>query len=146
MNRKIAKKGFLSKSQHNHVAVEIISVATSEDNSNNRSSCSQMFFKAGALKNFANLIGKHLWWSLISKKNADLQVCHLIKKTLQYKSFPVKFEEFLGTSIFTEHLFLQSISGCCLNNKHASSHQRLCLLEKKLNTWRSVMWSRLFDQ
>ena len=39
------------------------------------------------------------------KKIADLQVCHLIKKTLQYKSFLVKFEEFLGASIFTEHLF-----------------------------------------
>ena len=34
--------------------------STSEDNSINRSSCSQMIFKTSALKNFANLTGKHL--------------------------------------------------------------------------------------
>ena len=33
-----------------------------------RSSCSQMFFKIGALKNFAVFTGKHLCWSLFLMK------------------------------------------------------------------------------
>ena len=33
-----------------------------------RSSRSQMFFKIGVLKNFANFTGKHLCWSLFFKK------------------------------------------------------------------------------
>ena len=43
----------------------VIKAATSHDSqTNNRSSHSQMFFKIDALKNFANLTGKHLCWSL----------------------------------------------------------------------------------
>ena len=38
-----------------------------------RSSRSQMLFKIGAPKNFANFTGKHLCWSLFLKKVAGLQ-------------------------------------------------------------------------
>ena len=38
-----------------------------------RSSRSQMFFKIGVLKNFANLTGKHLCWSIYSIRTPFLQ-------------------------------------------------------------------------
>ena len=56
---------------------------------------SQIFFKIGVLKNFANLTGKHLCWS---------EVCNFTKKRLQHGCFPVKFPKFLRTSSFAEHL------------------------------------------
>ena len=43
----------------------------------NRSSLSQMFFKIGVLKNFANFIGKHQCWSIFLIK---LQVWTLLKR------------------------------------------------------------------
>ena len=41
-----------------------------------RNSRSQLFFKIGGLKNFANSTGKHLYWSifLISCRPEDLQL------------------------------------------------------------------------
>ena len=59
---------------------------------------SQMFVKIGVLKNFENFTGKHLCWGLF------LETCNVIKKKLQQRCFPVKFEKFLRTLIFTEHL------------------------------------------
>ena len=52
-----------------------------------RSSRSQMFFKIGALKNFAMFTGKHLCWSLFVIK---LQAARFaIKKRPQVRRFPV---------------------------------------------------------
>ena len=50
-----------------------------------RSSPSQMFFKIGVLKHFANFTGKHLCWSLF------------FKKRLWHRCFPVNFAKFLRT-------------------------------------------------
>ena len=61
-----------------------------------RSSRSQIFFKIGVLKNFANFTGKHLCWSLF---------WNFIKNRLQHRCFPVKFAKFLRTP------FLQNTSG-----------------------------------
>ena len=36
-----------------------------------------MFFKIGVLKNFANLTGKYLCWSLFLNKVAGLQACEI---------------------------------------------------------------------
>ena len=49
-----------------------------------RISRSQMFFKIGILKNFANFKRKHLCWSLFLIK---LQTCNFIKKRLWHKCF-----------------------------------------------------------
>ena len=61
--------------------------ASSIDNSCKRSekyfrcSRSQMFFKTGVLKNFANFTGKHLGWSLFLLK---LQACNLVKCKVRF--------------------------------------------------------------
>ena len=60
------------------------------------------------LKNFANFTGKHLCWSLNSlNKVSGLKEWKFIKKRLQHRCFPVKFEKFLGTP------FLQNTSCGC---------------------------------
>ena len=55
---------------------------------------SQMFFKIGVLKNFANFAGKHLCWN----------ACNFIKKRLPHRCFFVKSSKFLKAPFFTEHL------------------------------------------
>ena len=57
-----------------------------------RSSHWQMFFKIGALKNFAIITGKHLCQSLILIKSQAL------------RCFPVNITKFLRAVIFIEHL------------------------------------------
>ena len=58
------------------------------------SSRSQMLFKIGVPKNFANFTGKNLCLSLF-----------LVTKTrVQHRCFPVNFKKFLRTPFFTEHL------------------------------------------
>ena len=47
-----------------------------------------MFFKIGALKNFANFTGKYLRWSHFLRK-LDPQACNFVKKRLQHSCFPV---------------------------------------------------------
>ena len=54
-----------------------------------RSSRSQVFFIIGVLINFANFTGKHLCWSL-----------SLLKKRLQHRCFPVKFEKYSRNTFF----------------------------------------------
>ena len=53
-------------------------------------------------KNFANLTGDML--ESLFEKVAGLRHCNIIKKRLQHSCFPVKFEKFLRTPFFTEHL------------------------------------------
>ena len=57
-----------------------------------RSSRLQIFFKIGALKNFANFTGKHLCWSLILLKPTTLLI-----SDSNIRCFPVKFGKFLRT-------------------------------------------------
>ena len=61
-----------------------------------RSSHRRCSVKKGVLKKFGNFTGKHLCWSLFLIK---LQAQSLVKKRLQHWRFPVKFAEFLRTSI-----------------------------------------------
>ena len=71
-----------------------------------RSSRLKMYFRVGVLKNFAMFIEKHLCWRLSLDKYAGLKVCNFIKKRLQHSFFRVKYETFLRTSFFTEHVRL----------------------------------------
>ena len=68
-----------------------------------RSSRLQIFLKIGILKNFANVTGKDLRWSLFSK-NLHAEVLQLHKKRLQHRCFPVKFAKFLRATFLREHL------------------------------------------
>ena len=61
-----------------------------------------MFFKIGVLKNVASLGRKHLCQSLFLIK---LKPENFVKKTLQQRSYLVKFAECLRKYFFTEHLF-----------------------------------------
>ena len=60
------------------------------------SSCLQVFFKTGVLKNFAIFTRKHLCWSLFLI--LVLQPCNYIKKQLQHRCFPLNIAEFWRTS------------------------------------------------
>ena len=55
-----------------------------------------MLFKLDFPKNFANLIGKHLRWSLFNKV-AGRKSCNFIKKRLQHRCFRMKFAKFQET-------------------------------------------------
>ena len=57
-------------------------------------------FKISVLKNFANFILKHLWWSFLLKKVAALKARNFIKKKLQHRCFPVYIAKFLRTPLF----------------------------------------------
>ena len=57
-----------------------------------KSNHSQMFFKIGALKNFAIFTGKCLCWSLFLIK---LQAYNFIKRRFQHMSFPMNIAKFL---------------------------------------------------
>ena len=69
-----------------------------------RSNRLHVFFKIGVLKSFTNFTGKHLCWILLLKKLAGWRPATLFKKILQHRYFPVKFEKFLRSPFFTEHL------------------------------------------
>ena len=84
------------------------------------------FFKIGVVKNFVTFTGKHLCWSLflitlqVTKLAINIpewcrrrsgvfivnfEACNFIKRRLQHRCFPMKFEKFSRTP------FLQNTSG-----------------------------------
>ena len=73
-----------------------------------RSSCSQMFFKIGVLKNFAILTGKYLCWSLFLIKTPthlfSYEYCEMLRNNFFEKStsngcfFEVNATSFLSVS------------------------------------------------
>ena len=58
--------------------------------------------KKAVLKNF---LRKQLCWSLFFNKNAGLETCNFIKKTLQHRCFLDSNCEILKNSYFEEHLW-----------------------------------------
>ena len=75
---------------------------------NDRSSRPEVFCRKGVLRNFAKLIGKHLYQSLFLNKTAGLKPATLLKNRLWHKCFPVNFVKVLRTPFF-----LQNTSGGC---------------------------------
>ena len=71
-------------------------------NTRTSSSCSQMFFKTGVHKYFANFTGKHLRWSL------PLESCRPEGKESQTQMFSCEICE-----NFRSNFFLQNTSGGC---------------------------------
>ena len=76
-----------------------------------RSSHRRCSIKKGILKNFVNLTGKHLYWSLFLIKLQALSLQVFFKKRLQHKCLPVKFAKFLRALIFEEHLQTNASGG-----------------------------------
>ena len=61
---------------------------------------SQMFFKAGVLKNFAIFAGKRLCWRLFLIYLQDLRLAFSLKKTFQHGRFPMNIARyFYGASV-----------------------------------------------
>ena len=58
-----------------------------------RSSRPEVFCKKGVLKDFAEFIGKQLYWSLFFYKDAGQ-----LEKRVAAHMFPIKFAKFLRTS------------------------------------------------
>ena len=59
-----------------------------------------IFYKKGALKNFAIFKGKHLRRSpFFIKFHEDLEACNFIKKKLRHRCFPVNIAKFFRTPI-----------------------------------------------
>ena len=69
------------------------------------SSHPDVFYKKGALRNFAKFTGKHLCQSLFFNKVAGLRPATLLKKRLWHRRFPVNFTKFQRTPFLTEHLW-----------------------------------------
>ena len=61
---------------------------------------SQMFFKTGVLKNFANFIGEHPVLESLFNKVAGLQAGNLIKKKTLHRCILVKFAKSLRVPFF----------------------------------------------
>ena len=72
---------------------------------NSRSSRPDVFYKKGALRNFAKFAGKYLCQSLFFNKVADLKACNFIKKENLAQVFSCEFSKFLRTPFLTEHLW-----------------------------------------
>ena len=89
-----------------------------------RSSRPEVFYKRGALKNFAKFTVKHLCQSLFFNKVAGLRSATLLKKSLWHRRFPVNFAKFLTTPFLIEH-------GSCLwnlwNILWSNSRLQLCV-------------------
>ena len=83
-----------------------------------RSNRSQMFFKFGVLKNFANFTGKHRCWSLFNKV-AGLGPATLVKRDPNTGVFLRNFSKFLRTPYLIEHLHWLLL----VLNKHQGQQQ-----------------------
>ena len=89
-NRTLYPKIYCSKSNSVvKILVERVICISLIWNPNSRTSRSQMLFKIGVLKNYANFPGKHLCRSLFL-----IRACNFVKKSLQHRCFPVKFAKF----------------------------------------------------
>ena len=63
-------------------------------------SSSQIFFKIGVLKNFANFTGKHLWMESLFNTVAGLKACNFITKTLHSGAFLCEICEIFKSTFF----------------------------------------------
>ena len=79
----------------------------------------EVFFKKGALRNFAKFTEKHLCQSLFFNKVYEKYLKTLLKKILWHRRFTVNFARFLRTP------FLQNASGQLLLN-HSRSFTLQC--------------------
>ena len=76
-----------------------------------KSSRSQIVFKIGVLKNFINFIGKYIYWNLFLIKLQAWRPATLLKRDSNTGVFLWNLQN------FSEHFFLQNISGGCFCKK-----------------------------
>ena len=86
----------------------------------NRSSLSQIYFKIGVLKNFANFIRKQQCWSLFLIKLQAWRPATLLKRDSNTGVFLWNLWNFL------EHLFLQNASSGCFWSNSGDLCGSLC--------------------
>ena len=91
-------------------------------NATARSSCSQMFFKIGVFKSFANFTEKYRCWNLF----------HFFKKRLQHRFLPVKFARYLRTPFLAEHLQLLLLNSMKFSeiNRSLETYSKPCQASK----------------
>ena len=77
-----------------------------------RSSLSQIFFKIGVLKNFANFLGKYLWWSLFLIKLQAWRPATLFRRDCNTGVFHWNLRN------FQEHLFYRRPLVATFETKH----------------------------
>ena len=83
---------------------------------NYKSSRSQIFFKIGVLKNFANSTGKYLCWSPLFNKVACLKTCNFIKKRLHYRCHEKETTEAVVRSYSSKQMLLKILKISQKNN------------------------------
>ena len=89
-----------------------------------------MFFKIKCSSKFHKFHRKTPVLESHFKKVAGLKACNFIKKRLQHRCFPVRFEKFLRTPFFTENLWwLLLITNWSLRISKDSTHRR-CSVKK----------------
>ena len=77
----------------------------------------KVIIKKYVLNSFTKFKGKHMCWRLLFHEVADLRHATLLKKSLQYRCFPLNFAKFLRT------YFLQNITGRWhLNYRNSARH------------------------
>ena len=59
--------------------------------------------KKGVLRDFTNIIGKHLCRSLFFNKASGLRPATKFKKRLQHRCFPMNFVKSFKNTFFTKH-------------------------------------------
>ena len=69
-----------------------------------RSNHQRYSMKKVVLKNFAIIIGKHLFWTLFFVKLQGLNGFNFIKKRLQHRCFLINIAKFLTNIYFKDHL------------------------------------------
>ena len=82
----------------------------------------EVFCRKSVLKNFANFIGKHLYWSLFFMKFQTFSAFQLFyKRTLTQDIFFVKFAKFLWTPILK--YICEQLTACLIWNMASRSKQ-----------------------
>ena len=105
-----------------------------------RRCCSQIFFKIGALKNFAKFTGKDLCRSLIFDKVADIRPATSFKKRHRYLTqvFFCKFWKILKNSLIYRTLPVAEIVFAWCKDNIALDDQNRTLREKNCHSQRCI--------
>ena len=74
---------------------------------NHRSSSSQIFFKKGVLKNFVNVTGKHLFWSLFLIKLQIWGLAYLLRRDSNTGAMRKKLQKHSFADILQKKVFLK---------------------------------------
>ena len=98
-----------------------------------RSSHPEVFYRKGALRNFAKFTGKHLSQSLFFTKICRSEACNFIKNETLAQTFSCEFCEISKNTFFTEHLQATASVWFCLSKLEKLSSESEELKEASLD-------------